>query len=108
MEEPLIFSPYNPVNREITEKEVMGILKHYGLPIQTIYNMELFKRAFIHKSYVKRSQQENEQNNIIISECPIDSIPLKTKSSIDVLSCPSIFCSGVPGVAVLNILFISF
>jgi dsRNA-specific ribonuclease len=81
MDETLVFSPYNPVNREITEKEVMGILKQYGLPIQTVYNMELFKRAFIHKSYVKRSQQENEMNNIIISDCPSDSIQLKTKSN---------------------------
>ena len=30
--ENLIFNPYNPLNKEITEKQVKGILTAYGLP----------------------------------------------------------------------------
>ena len=30
--ENLIFNPYNPLNKEITEKQVKGILTEYGLP----------------------------------------------------------------------------
>ena len=79
-EEDLIFNPYNPNNREITEDEVCDILKKYGVP-DKVHNINLYKRAFVHKSYCKRPALENEQNDVIIADRPLDCIKLKTKSN---------------------------
>ena len=79
-EDDLIWNPYNPQNAEITLNEVQSILTHYGLPA-TVYNLELYKRAFVHRSYTKRPQYENLQQNIKISERPTNCLPLKTKSN---------------------------
>ena len=43
--------------------------------------MELYKRAFIHRSYTKRPKLENEEANVTIVEKPEDCLPLKTKSN---------------------------
>jgi dsRNA-specific ribonuclease len=79
-EDGLIWNPYNPQNAEITLNEVQSILTHYELP-STVYNLELYKRAFVHRSYTKRPQYENLQQNIQISERPSNCLPLKTKSN---------------------------
>ena len=79
-EEGLIFNPYNSNCQEITLNDVQCILKEYGIN-SSIYNVELYKRAFIHKSYVKRPQLENENSNIQIVERPNNCICLKTKSN---------------------------
>src|SRR6056300_1212375 len=79
-EEEYIFNPYNENNMEITEADVSVILKKYGLP-STFHNFNLYKRAFIHKSYCKRPKIENEENGVIIAERPDDCMPLKTKSN---------------------------
>ena len=76
----LVFHPYNPLNVEITLNDVQYILKRYGVPCK-INNFELFKRAFIHRSYTKRPELENEKQNIIILEKPHDCLPLKSKSN---------------------------
>jgi dsRNA-specific ribonuclease len=76
----LIFNPYNPLNVEISLNDVQSILKRYGVPCK-INNFELFKRAFIHRSYTKRPELENEKENIVILEKPHDCLPLKTKSN---------------------------
>jgi len=60
--------------------DVQYILKRYGVPCK-INNFELFKRAFIHRSYTKRPELENEKQNIIILEKPHDCLPLKSKSN---------------------------
>ena len=75
-----IFDPYNPLNKAITQPEVEQILKSYGIDVP-IHNWILFKRAFIHRSYIKRPNLENEQNNIIIVPKPEDCLPLFTKSN---------------------------
>jgi len=79
-EDGLIFNPYNPLNVEITLNDVQSILMKYGVP-GTIDNLELYKRAFIHKSYTKRPHLENVYQNITIVERPVDCMPLKTKSN---------------------------
>lgn len=63
---------YNKNNKEITEKDVISLLKHYNLPT-TLFNMMLFKRAFIHTSYLKRE-------NVCVKQPP-GIMPLKTKSN---------------------------
>ena len=77
----LIFNPYNPSNIEITLSEVQSILLKYGLPTDKIVNMELYKRAFVHRSYTKRPHFENVQQNITIVPRPDDCMPLKSKSN---------------------------
>jgi dsRNA-specific ribonuclease len=79
-EDGLVFNPYNPLNVEITLNEVQSILTKYGVP-GIVKNVELYKRAFVHRSYTKRPQLENMTQNITIVERPSDCMPLKTKSN---------------------------
>ena len=76
----LIFNPYNERNIEITEDEVCDILKKYGVP-DKLHNINLYKRAFVHKSYCKRPKLENEENGIIIADQPDNCMRLRTKSN---------------------------
>jgi dsRNA-specific ribonuclease len=76
----LIFDPYNSINKSITEDEVKTILVKYGLP-PIVRNLEIYERAFVHCSYVKRPQYENDKLNITIVDRPADCMPLKTKSN---------------------------
>jgi dsRNA-specific ribonuclease len=75
-----IFDPYNPLNKIISPNEIQNILKQYGIDVP-IHNFTLYKRAFIHCSYVKRPELENQQNNIVIAPQPPDCLPLYTKSN---------------------------
>lgn len=79
-EDGLIFNPYNPLNIEIKLSEVQSILTKYGIPPK-IHNLELYRRAFIHRSYTKRPELENAQQNIKLLEKPDDCMPLSTKSN---------------------------
>jgi hypothetical protein len=79
-QETLVFDPYNPLNKLITIEEIQEILKTYGIE-SPIHNYELYKRAFIHQSYVRRPVAENLQNNVIIAPKPDDCIGLFTKSN---------------------------
>jgi len=79
-EEGLIFNPYNPLNVKITLCKVQSILSKYGLP-PTVNNMALYERAFVHRSYTKRPNIENVQQNINIIEKPHDCLPLNSKSN---------------------------
>ena len=76
----LIFNPYNERNIEITEDEVCDILKKYGVP-DKVHNINLYKRAFVHKSYCKRPKLENAENGIIIADQPDNCMRLRTKSN---------------------------
>jgi len=78
--ETYIFDPYNPLNKQITDTDVANLLHAYGID-SSIYNLTLYKRAFIHRSYMKRPNLENEQNNIVIVPKPDDCLPLYTKSN---------------------------
>ena len=78
--ETYIFDPYNPLNRSIEKPEIEMILKTYGINVP-INNINLYKRAFIHRSYIKRPNLENQQNNIIIVPKPDDCLPLFSKSN---------------------------
>ena len=79
-EDGLIFNPYNSLNTEITLSNVQSILTRYGIPAQ-IFNMELYRRAFVHRSYTKRPAFENALQNISVVEKPADCLPLSTKSN---------------------------
>ena len=75
-----IFDPYNPLNKVITPCDIQTILKNYGIDVD-INNFTLYKRAFIHRSYIRRPNIENQQNNITIVPKPDDCLPLFTKSN---------------------------
>ena len=79
-EETYIFDPYNPLNKQITNEDIQAILKRYKINVP-IHNFELYKRAFIHRSYVKRPDEENKNNNIMIVSQPKECLPLFTKSN---------------------------
>jgi dsRNA-specific ribonuclease len=78
--ETLVFDPFNALNKEIQVKDIQDILRAYGINVP-IHNFQLYKRAFIHKSYIKRPEIENRMNNITIVERPSDCLPLYTKSN---------------------------
>jgi len=79
-DEELVFNPYNSRNTEISEQQVCDILKKYGVP-DKVHNLNLYKRAFVHKSYCKRPKLENIENGVIIADQPSDCMSLKTKSN---------------------------
>jgi dsRNA-specific ribonuclease len=79
-DEETVFNPYNSINKEIIISNVQDILNKYGIFTKP-FNLELYKRAFIHKSYTKRPKAENELSNIIIVDNPDNCLPLKTKSN---------------------------
>jgi dsRNA-specific ribonuclease len=79
-EEGLVFNPYNPLNVEITLNDVQSILKEYSVP-PNVVNMDLYKRAFVHRSYTKRPAFENVMQNVTIVPQPDDCMPLKSKSN---------------------------
>lgn len=72
-----IYNPYNPNNIEITEKDIKDILLTYGLP-PIVNNIELYERAFIHRSYLKISKEKKDLN-FTIAECPKGCCELKSK-----------------------------
>ena len=76
----LIFNPYNPRNKIINESDITKILNKYNINYK-IHNIKLFRRAFVHKSYVKRPHLDNIKNNITIVDKPDDCLPLNTKSN---------------------------
>ena len=78
--ETLVFDPYNRNNREITKEQVQKILSDYGIK-DKIHNLNLYKRAFVHRSYVKRPNLENKANGVEIVSKPGDCLKLKSKSN---------------------------
>ena len=79
-EDGLIYDPFNPENKEIRLNNVQSILNEYGVNTN-IDNLNLYKRAFIHRSYVKRPALENEKSNITIVSKPSNCLDLKQKSN---------------------------
>lgn len=76
----LFFNPFNPVNIKITLSEVQSILTNYNLP-PIVNNLALYQRAFVHRSYTKRPDYENQTQKITIVEKPDDCLSLSTKSN---------------------------
>ena len=75
-----VFNPYNTENVEITLPDVEKILARYGVPSQ-VHNFDLYKRAFVHRSYTKRPKALNELENITFVDQPEGAMALHTKSN---------------------------
>ena len=87
--ETMVYDPYNPLNRMITQPEIENLLKNYGINVP-IHHFELYKRAFIHRSYTKSPLMgpgvESETTpsmvgGVIIMPKPVDCLSLYTKSN---------------------------
>jgi dsRNA-specific ribonuclease len=79
-EESLVFNPFNPRNRALDIEFVRSMLRDHGVTYVP-RNTELYQRAFVHKSYVKRPAIENNRNGITIAPRPHDCLPLNTRSN---------------------------
>jgi len=71
----LHFHPFNPINKWISLSTVQTILKKYG--VTTLNDFELYKQAFIHRSYCHRPLDPK----IKLSACPDNCIGLQQKSN---------------------------
>jgi len=72
----LLFSPYNPVNKKISLSQVQTILTKYGV-FDEPKNIDLYQTAFIHSSYCNRKLD----SKIKIAPCPDTCIQLYEKSN---------------------------
>ena len=77
----LLYDPYNPLNIQITPPEIEYLLQSYGIPKTSIHNFQLYRRAFIHRSYMKHPAAENQMNHVILAPQPNNCLPLATKSN---------------------------
>ena len=52
------YDPYNSNNILIAEQDVEDILKKYNI-LPKVHNLTLYRRAFVHDSYVRKSVEQN-------------------------------------------------
>ena len=59
--------PYNPNNKLITSNDIVNIMKLLNIHDLTISNLDLYQRAFIHKSYceMKDYEEYKKPNNCL-------------------------------------------
>lgn len=69
--------PYNPNNRLITEKDVRDLFDRHGLKHMPIHNINLYRNAFIHRSYCTMKNDDFESGN---ERCPENCLPLQEMS----------------------------
>jgi len=51
-------SPYNPINKLITENEINSLMKELSISNFSIHNLLFYKTAFVHKSYCPMKEYE--------------------------------------------------
>jgi len=68
--------PYNNQNKIISEEEIIQFLNEGNIN-QPINNVNLFRLAFVHKSYCTRKNENIINGNI---NCPSDCLPLQEES----------------------------
>jgi dsRNA-specific ribonuclease len=73
----MVDHPYNPVNVEITDQEICGLLSQFGIEMAP-FNPKLYKRAFIHDSYTY------ECNPQITVDC-VDRLHTKSNQRLECL-----------------------
>jgi len=75
-----LYNPWNPINKDIPDAEINRILSTYGIK-DVPRKIELFRQAFVHRSYVDRPEGPSVQNTgerVIVIARPDDVMPLKT------------------------------
>jgi len=70
-------NPWNPRNKQIPKQEIIRILKEYGI-IKTVQDIQLFRQACIHTSYVDKSEIWSKQEEpMVLAERPEKCLPLQ-------------------------------
>ena len=77
-DEKVKINPYNVNNKLICEEDIYRILKKTGIEYD-IRGLDIYQLAFIHKSYCKK--KDNEEQNIEIAERPEDALELMDESN---------------------------
>jgi len=70
-------APYNNKNVILTENNLLEIFKKNGLENIKFKNINLYRVAFVHKSYCTMKNHDFEKSNI---NCPTDCLPLQDMS----------------------------
>jgi len=70
-------NPWNPRNKQIPKQEIIRILKEYGIT-KTVQDIQLFRQACIHTSYVDKSEIWSKQEEpMVLAERPEKCLPLQ-------------------------------
>jgi ribonuclease-3 len=78
MSAPKLCNPWNPRNKQIPKQEIIRILKEYGIT-KTAQNIQLFRQACIHTSYVDKSEiWSKQEESMVLAERPEKCLPLQT------------------------------
>jgi len=73
------YCPWNSQNKDVPDSEILKILSTYGVK-DVPHNYELFRQAFVHRSYVDRPEgpaTRNTGEKVIIAPRPEGTMPLK-------------------------------
>jgi ribonuclease III len=63
----VVVNPYNFNNKMITENNIKNVLQKYDID-DNIVNLEIYQKAFIHKSYSKKDPTELGENVVIATK----------------------------------------
>jgi ribonuclease III len=72
-----LITPYNVLNHIICHDELISLLKSYDVD-QTYNNIDVYRKAFVHKSYCTRKNENVLNGNI---NCPDNCLPLQEESN---------------------------
>jgi ribonuclease III len=73
-------NPFNMNNKLITENEVINLLKRFGVEDQ-IDNLSIYQQSFIHKSYIKKENINNQGEEVELAERPRGCLELQEASN---------------------------
>lgn len=77
--EDRMYVPWNAYNKDVPDSEILRILSTYGVKDVPL-KFELFRQAFVHRSYVDRPEGPSVQNTgekVIVAPRPEGVMPLK-------------------------------
>ena len=74
-------NPFNINNKLITNEEVINLLKRFGVD-EEIHDLKIYQQSFIHKSYVKKENNINNQGDEVeLAERPEGALELQEASN---------------------------
>ena len=69
--------PYNPANVLLQHDDLRALFDSNGLPNVPFHNINLYRNAFVHRSYCTMKNDDFESGN---ERCPVDCLPLQEMS----------------------------
>ena len=97
MSAPKLCNPWNPKNKIIPVKEIVRILREYGVTTR-IPDLSLFKQACVHTSYVDKSDVWAKQEEpMVLAERPETCLPLQAADNEELEYAGDGLLSGVVG-----------